>query len=155
MTEIEEIDSWIGPESREPAATRPVENAMSWAMLIPIVLDLIAKRAEAGFPFIKTLIDRFRGKIVEDAEADTVVITVGAAPDELKNQLIVWLEAQKAKAGVGMKFVYAVLIRFVPMVLDSVWDNLFAMGKVGSLAADFPPTVAATAEVTEDDLLGL
>lgn len=121
---------------------------MTWAMIISVVIEILKQRAAAGWPLLNLLLERWGIKIQEDADNDTTPITVGAAPSELKDQIVAWLEVQKAKAGIGMKFVYTILIRAVPLVIDQIWDNFFAKGIVPVSFASFgtPPTVSSAGE---------
>jgi len=121
---------------------------VSWAAIIAIVIEVLKQRAAAGWPLLKLLLERWGIKIQEDADADTAVITVGAAPQELKDQIVAWLEEKKASAGIGMKFVYTILIRAVPLVADQIWDSFFKAGHVSKSLASFGPVpvMAATGE---------
>ena len=125
---------------------------MSWAAIIAIVVEILKQRAEAGWPLLKLLLERWGIKIQQDADADTSPITMGAAPQELKDQIVAWLEGQKAKAGIGMKFVYSIVIRAVPIVIDQIWDKFFASGQVNEPSSAFPPmTFSSTGD--ESDIL--
>lgn len=127
---------------------------MSWAAIIAIVVELLKQRAAAGWPLLKMLLDYFGWKVLEDADADKSKITVGAAPDEVKNQIIAWLEERLATAGVGMKFVYKMIIRFVPLIADQIWDNLFQRNFVSQPLSHFTPaTVGAAAAQTEEEIV--
>lgn len=123
---------------------------MSWAAIIAIVMELIKQRAAAGWPLLKLLAEYFGWKVLEDAEADKAKITVGAAPDAVKDQIVAWLEARKATAGVGLKLFYSLAIRFVPSIADQIWDSIFEAGGVAKPASDFPPMVMAGPAVTEE-----
>lgn len=116
---------------------------MSWAAIIAIVIEVLKQRSAAGWPLLKLLLERWGVKIQEDADSDPNPITVGAAPSELKDQIVAWLEEKKAAAGIGMKFVYTILIRAVPLVADQIWDNFFQKGMVGSPSSAFPATMQA------------
>jgi len=125
---------------------------MSWAAIMAIVVEILKQRAAAGWPLLKMLLDYFGWKVLEEADADKEKLKVGAAPDALKDQIIEWLEEKKATAGVGMKFVYTLMIRFVPLVADQIWDSLFDAGSVAKPASDFPPRVMG-AEQTEEEIV--
>ena len=114
---------------------------MSWAAIIAIVIEVLKQRSAAGWPLLKLLLERWGIKIQQDADADTDVITVGAAPQELKDQIVAWLEEKRAAAGVGMKFIYTILIRAVPLVADQIWDSFFKAGHVAKPLSDFTPAV--------------
>ncbi len=122
---------------------------MSWAAIIAIVMEILKQRAEAGWPLLKMLLEWFGNRIQKDAESDKQKITVGAAPDEVKDQIIAWLEKQKEKAGPMMKMVYGMVIRFVPLIADQIWDSFFKAGHVSQPLADFTPTTMAAAPVDE------
>ena len=114
---------------------------MSWAAIIGIVIEILKQRAEAGWPLLKLLLERWGIKIQQDADNDPAIIVVGAAPQELKDQIVAWLESKRATANVGMKFVYTILIRAVPLVADQIWDSFFKAGHVGRPLSDFTPAV--------------
>lgn len=126
---------------------------MSWAAIIAIVIEVLKQRAEAGWPLLKLLLERFSNRVLEDADNDTDVITVGAAPQELKDQIVAWLEKQKAESGVGMKFVYTILIRAVPLVADQIWDSFFKSGHVGKPLSEFTPAIVGASSESEDEIL--
>jgi hypothetical protein len=125
---------------------------VSWSAIIAIVIEILKQRAAAGWPLLNLLLERWGIKIQEDADADTTPITVGAAPSELKDQIVAWLESQKAKAGIGMKFIYTILIRAVPLVIDQIWDNFFAKGLVSASFSSFGP-VLTVGSAGEDEIL--
>lgn len=137
------VGLFTGQRPTAPAEPGRGEKTMSWAAIMAIVVEIIKQRSAAGWPLLKMLLDYFGWKVLDDAEKDETPITVGAAPDALKDQIIAWLEAKKAAASLKMKFVYAALIRFLPQVIDQIWDSLFAKGHVNSLASDFPPMMTA------------
>lgn len=126
---------------------------MSWAAIIAIVIEILKQRSAAGWPLLKLLLERWGVRIQHDADIDPNPITVGAAPAELKDQIVAWLQAQQAKAGIGMKFVYTILIRAVPMVADQIWDSFFQKGMVGSPSSAFPATMQAGSETDESAIL--
>jgi hypothetical protein len=125
---------------------------MSWAAIITIVIEILKQRAAAGWPLLKMLLEYFGGKVQADADADLTVMTVGAAPDEVKDLIVSWLETQKAKSGVMMRAVYAAMIRFVPLVADQIWDQLFAKGLVGKAASEFTQAVMTGTGESEADI---
>lgn len=131
---------------------------MSWAAIIAIVMEILKQRAEAGWPLLKMILAWFGERIQKDADNDPIRVTVGAAPDEVKDQIVAWLEKQKAKAGPAMKVVYGMVIRFVPLIADQIWDSLFKSGNVSRPLADFTATVMSAdvdeAQVFEEALAG-
>lgn len=149
MALVDEIAYLLG-EQTVPAVPGREDTAMSWAAIIAIVLELVKQRAEAGWPVLKFLIDKFGWKIQEAADNDAEKITVGAAPDDVKNMIIAFLEKQKASAGVFMKGVYTLLIRFVPLIADQIVDSLFKAGHVSKPLSDFTPMLFSTGESEQD-----
>lgn len=126
---------------------------MSWAQLIVILLEVIKQRSEAGWPLINALIEKFKAKIIAQVsliEGSAMAISVGAAPDELKEFIIGKLKELQSSAGLIMKGVYSLLIQVVPLVIDQVWDRLFAQGIVPKAAADYTP-LSVTAAFTPND----
>lgn len=126
---------------------------MTWAMLISVLIEILKQRAAAGWPLLNELLKRWGIRIQNDADTDVSPITVGAAPQELKDQIVAWLEAKKATAGIGMKFVYTIVIRAVPLVADQIWDKLFSMNQVSQPASAFPPVVQGLPEEDESAIL--
>lgn len=125
---------------------------MSWAAIIAIAVEVYKQRAAAGFPALKLLLQYFGFDILNDAKEDKTLITVGSAPDALKDQLLAWLESQKAKAGIGLKFLYSLMIRFLPTVIDQIWDSLFTAGHVAKPLSDFTPMVMSSVPQSEEEL---
>lgn len=125
---------------------------MGWSALIALALELLKQRAAAGFPLLMKFLELLGWKIQADADADTSPITMGAAPDEVKDQIIAWLKAQQAKARPLMVGVYALVIRFVPLIADQLWDQLFAKGAVAKPLSDFTPAVFAAVGETEEEI---
>lgn len=119
---------------------------MTWSAIIAIVIEILKQRSAAGWPLLKLLLERWGIKIQNDADADVAPITVGAAPQELKDQIVAWLEAQKAKSGIVMKFVYSAVIAAVPLVIDQIWDKFFQMGHVAAASDTFPQIVHSVAD---------
>lgn len=126
---------------------------MSWAAIIALVLQILKERAEAGWPLLKAILALFGDKIQRDADADVAPLTVGAAPDEVKDMIVAWLEAQKAKAGPVLRGIYTIVIRFVPLIADQLWDSLFQAGHVSKPLSDFTPAVFAAGADDEATIL--
>ncbi len=126
---------------------------VSWSAILAIVIEILKQRAAAGWPLLKMILEYFGGKIQADADEDTSPMVVGAAPDEVKNIIVAWLEKQQAAARPIMKGVYAMVIRFVPLIADQIWDSLFTAGHVAVPLSNFTPSVFGTAPETEEEIL--
>lgn len=144
---------------------------MSFAALLQIVLDQFGKIAGA-WPLLAKLLAKYGGQLVAAAEA-VGDLNIGETPDNLKAAILNFLTAEKDKAsGPVQKIMYAMLIAAVPSLIDGVWDQLHANGRVSAKAETFtcdPPklsyqpdetvvlaeTVHAMAHCDHSDLLGL
>jgi len=119
---------------------------VNWAMLISLALKILKERAEAGFPFLKALLSWLGVDVEKAAEDDTSPITVGDAPDAVKDQLVKWLEDLQAKTNRrAVRWGIGLLILYVPGIADDLWDSLFKAGHVGKPLSDFTPTFGSVA----------
>lgn len=151
MTLVEEIDELLGRQG--PAyRPRPAGGAlpMSMEMILAILIAVFNNRMAAGWPLLGKLLERFKGRLLQDAAAfgDLVVSGAGvvaAAPSELKALIEQFLTAQRDKASVMMKMVYTLLLQVLPQLLDGIWDKLFESGKVPAVFATFAPAATFTA----------
>jgi hypothetical protein len=90
-----------------------------WPTLIALLID----RAAAGFPVLSELIRRRKADIVALAEAEPPA--VAAAPAELKEAATAFLRRLQERAtGRVLKFAIGTLISLLPLLADSVWDEL-------------------------------
>lgn len=126
---------------------------MTYVEIIKLFLEIVKQRAEAGWPGIMWLIERFGKKIeaqLSFIEGSATQLITAAAPDELKDYIIGKLKELQVNAGIGVKFLYSLLIQVVPLVIDQVWDRLFAQGHVPRIAADYTP-ISLRAAFTPND----
>lgn len=126
---------------------------MTYIQIIMLFIEIVKQRSEAGWPLIKALIEKFGKKIeaqVSFLEGSATQLITAAAPDELKEYIIKKLKELQSSAGLIMKGVYSLLIQVVPLVIDQVWDRLFAQGHVPRIAADYTP-ISLRAAFTPND----
>lgn len=147
---IDEIDSLLAPRGTRTGRELP-DGAlpMSWAMLISILIAVFNQRMTAGWPLLKKLLERLGGQVQADAEAAGDLV-IGAAPDTLKAAIVQFLQKQRESSGVVMKLIYTLLLNVLPNLLDGVWDELFAQGRVPAVFAAYP-VIFETGEVLDEE----
>ncbi len=127
---------------------------MNWATLITLLLKVLKERADAGFPFLVMLLKLFGLDIQKSADNDTSAITVGAAPDEVKDQLMEWLEALRAGTSRrALRWGIGLLMLYVPKFADEIWDSLFQAGKVSQPLSHFTPATVGASGDTDESIL--
>ena len=127
---------------------------MNWAMIIGLVLKFLQERYAAGFPLIVALLKLWGIDIQKAADDDTSPITVGAAPEELKDVILGWFQKLKDSTGRPMlKLAIGFIVRYIPGIADQVWDSLFQAGHVAKSASEFTQVVMGTVPQTEAELL--
>lgn len=122
---------------------------MPWSVLLPILLEVLKARFDAGFPWLTKLLERFWSRVEHDVITVGAVAAVGAAPDEIKTMLVELFTKLRDESGIFMRAVYTLLIKLVPQVADMLWDRLFAAGHVATPA----PVMAASAPQSDDELV--
>lgn len=127
---------------------------MPWSVLLPILLEVLKNRADAGFPWLTRFLERFWPKVVIDVESQGVA-AVGAAPDEIKTMLVELFTKLRSEAGIVMKAVYTILIQLVPLVADTLWDKLFQAGAVAKPLSDFTAIVVSSSGSDDEFVEGL
>lgn len=99
--------------------------------LLPIFLSLLKKR----YPYLAALLPAKEDEIQKvavkvAAKKAFAATTVGDAPDELKALFVKFLEDMRDKAtNMMLKLVLSLVVRYAPLFLDTVWDEL--LSKVG------------------------
>ncbi len=156
MTLVDEIAFLLG-EQAAPAESGREDMKMSWTMLITILFEVIKQRSDAGWPIISAWLEKFKVKVITDAQKHITVSgladPVGDAPDSVKDALIAILKELQANANIFMKGIYALLLAIVPIVSDRIWDSLFAKNLVSSPLSSFTPLAMGAVPQTVDSMI--
>lgn len=103
----------------------------------PAIIALLIDRAAAGFPILSELLRRRKPELVQLAREVEPADGpnphgAAAAPPELKHKAVEFLKRMRDRAsGTTLKFVIGLLIQFLPLLGDEVWDTLFPAAQQG------------------------